>query len=92
MRAVAGAYYILVNTFIGLALGPYVIGQISDVFVANGFESAEALRNAMACSMLIFVVSIFCLIQAQRHLPRDESSRLDRARAMGESLDGSASS
>ncbi|MED5554938.1 MAG: MFS transporter [Pseudomonadota bacterium] len=91
MRAVAGAYYILVNTFIGLALGPYVIGQISDVFMANGFESAEALRNAMACSMLIFVVSIFCLIQAQRHLPRDESSRLDRARAMGESLDESGS-
>ena len=91
MRAVAGAYYILVNTFIGLALGPYVIGQISDVFVANGSGSAEALRNAMACSMLIFVVSIFCLIQAQRHLPKDESSRLDRARAMGESLDGSGS-
>ncbi len=91
MRAVAGAYYILVNTFIGLALGPYVIGQISDVFVANGSGSAEALRNAMACSMLIFVVSIFCLIMAQRHLPKDESSRLDRARAMGESLDGSGS-
>ena len=92
MRAVAGAYYILVNTFIGLALGPYVIGQISDVFMANGVESAEALRNAMAWSMLIFVVSIFCLIQAQRHLPKDEAGRLDRARAMGESLDGSASS
>ena len=91
MRAVAGAYYILVNTFIGLALGPYVIGQISDVFVANGSGSAEALRNAMACSMLIFVVSIFCLIMAQRHLPKDESSRLDRARAMGEALDGSGS-
>jgi len=91
MRAVARAYYILVNTFIGLALGPYVIGQISDVFVANGSGSAEALRNAMACSMLIFVVSIFCLIMAQRHLPKDESSRLDRARAMGESLDGSGS-
>jgi len=91
MRAVAGAYYILVNTFIGLALGPYVIGQISDVFVANGSGSAEALRNAMACSMLIFVVSIFCLIMAQRHLPKDESSRLDRARAMGESFDGSGS-
>ncbi len=91
MRAVAGAYYILVNTFIGLALGPYVIGQVSDAFVANGFGPAEALRNAMASSLLIFVVSIFCLVMAQRHLPRDESSRLDRARALGESLDGSNS-
>ena len=91
MRAVAGAYYILVNTFIGLAMGPYVIGQISDVFLAKGLGSAEALRNAMACSMLIFVVSIFCLIMAQRHLPKDESSRLDRARAMGESFDRSGS-
>lgn len=32
MRAVAGAYYILMNTFIGLALGPYVMGQLSDMF------------------------------------------------------------
>ncbi len=30
MRALASAYYILMNTFIGLALGPYGIGRLSD--------------------------------------------------------------
>ena len=32
MRAIAGAFYILMNTFIGLALGPYFMGQFSDMF------------------------------------------------------------
>ena len=40
MRAVAGAYYILVNTFIGLALGPYFMGQLSDGFRAGEVEQA----------------------------------------------------
>ena len=30
MRATASAYYVLMNTFLGLALGPYLMGQISD--------------------------------------------------------------
>jgi len=84
MRAVAGAYYILVNTFIGLALGPYVIGQLSDVFQSSGASEAEALRSAMTYSMLIFVITIFCLIMAMRYLPGDEATRLERAAALGE--------
>ncbi len=86
MRAVAGAYYIMVNTFIGLALGPYVIGQLSDTFQTSGMSEPEALRTAISCSMLIFVVSIVCLIIAMRHLPEDEATRLDRARALGEPI------
>ena len=77
-------YYILVNTFIGLALGPYVIGKLSDLFSSQGMPEAEALRTAMACSMFIFVITIVCLIIAMRHLPSDEATRLDRARALGE--------
>jgi len=84
MRAVAGAYYILVNTFIGLALGPYFIGKLSDLFSSQGMPEAEALRTAMGCSMFIFVITIGCLIIAMRHLPSDEATRLDRARALGE--------
>ncbi len=90
MRAVAGAYYILVNTFIGLALGPYVIGQLSDIFSAGGMNEAESLRLAIACSLSIFVVTLFCLVMAQRHLPKDEESRLERARALGERVNQAA--
>lgn len=86
MRAVAGAYYILVNTMIGLALGPYVMGQLSDLYAAGGMDSAESLRAAIASSMLIFIITLVFLTLAWRHLPKDEASRLDRARAQGEAL------
>ena len=87
MRAVAGAYYILMNTFIGLALGPYVMGQLSDIFYAQGMDSANALRTAIAVSTVTLIPALLFLILAQKHLPKDEASRLDRARALGESID-----
>lgn len=86
MRAVAGAYYILVNTMIGLAMGPFMMGQLSDVFAAGGMESSEALRMAIGCSLLMFLVTLVFLTLAWRHLPRDEASRLDRARALKEEV------
>jgi MFS family permease len=86
MRAIAGAYYILVNTFIGLALGPYFMGQLSDGFAASGMDPAQSLQTAMASAMLIFLVTLTFLTLAWRHLPRDEASRLDRARALGETI------
>lgn len=84
MRAVAGAYYILVNTFIGLALGPYFMGQLSDGFKSAGMDEAAALQTAITAALGIFVITLICLTLAWRHLPRDEASRLDRARAAGE--------
>ncbi len=90
MRAVAGAYYILVNTFIGLALGPYVMGQLSDVYAASGMNEADALRAAIASSLLIFVLTLFFLMMATRHLPKDEATRLERAKALGEPIPSGA--
>ena len=86
MRAVAGAYYILVNTMIGLALGPYFMGRLSDLYAAGGMNPAESLQTAIASALLIFVVTLFFLTLAWRHLPKDEASRLDRARARGEEI------
>jgi len=86
MRAIAGAYYILVNTMIGLAMGPFVMGQLSDVFAAGGMDSAQSLRSAIAVSLLMFGVTLVFLTLAWRHLPKDEASRLDRARALGEEV------
>ena len=84
MRAIAGAYYILLVTFIGLALGPYVMGEVSDLFVRSGMNDGDALRLAIALSLLIFIITAVFLVLAQKHLPGDEASRLDRARALGE--------
>ncbi|MCZ6617603.1 MAG: MFS transporter, partial [Gammaproteobacteria bacterium] len=87
MRAVAGAYFILINTFLGLALGPYVMGQLSDMFQAGGMNDADALRTAIAVSTLTLIPALFFLYMAQRHLPHDEATRLERARALGEPVD-----
>lgn len=86
MRAVSGAYYILINTFIGLALGPYFMGQISDSFRSSGMDEAEALQTAIASGMGIFALTLIFLTLAWRYLPKDEASRLERARALGEKV------
>lgn len=87
MRAVAGAFFILLNTFIGLALGPYAIGEISDVLNAGGLNDAEALRSAIALAIFSLVPALVFLVLAQKHLAKDDASRLARAKALGEEFD-----
>lgn len=87
MRAAASAYYILLNTFIGLAMGPFVIGQLSDRLANTGVASDVALRTAMTQSLLVLVVAIAALLLAMRFLPEAQRSRLERARALGETVD-----
>lgn len=86
MRAMASAFYLLMISFVGLALGPYSIGQLSDRFATSGMTSAEALRHAMLWGLGVLVIAAIVLALALRHLPADERSRLDRARAAGEAV------
>ena len=79
MRAVASAFYILFITFIGLALGPYTIGWLSDL--TGDLTSAMRLAlfaNGVACTFLLL---------AMRHLARDEATLRARAKAAGERLE-----
>ncbi len=76
MRAVASAAYLLVITFIGLALGPYAVGRMS--------VALDDLRTAMVLAMAMNVVAVLFLLLATRTLPADEKTRLERARAAGE--------
>jgi len=84
MRATASAYYVLMNTFLGLALGPYLMGQISDLNMAAGMAPGAALQSAVTWGLLAFVVSAVFLVLALRYLGPDEASRVERARALGE--------
>jgi MFS family permease len=84
MRALASAYYLLMNTFVGLALGPYLIGQVSDVYIRQGWEQGDALRQAMLWGLGMLLVSMGFLMWALKYLRSEEDSRLDRARAFGE--------
>ncbi len=76
MRAVASAAYILVLTLVGFALGPYVIGQLSDAL--------GDLPAAMRWSLVVCGLSVSFLALALRHLEHDEKTMLARARAAGE--------
>jgi MFS family permease len=76
MRAIASAAYLLVVTFIGLALGPYTIGRLS---VAVG-----SLRTAMFVALAANALAVLFLFLASRNLVHDEATRLERARAAGE--------
>jgi MFS family permease len=76
MRAVASANFLLVVTFVGLALGPYTIGRLS---VALG-----GLRPALLWALLANGVGLAFVLAAAGTLGRDEESRWRRARAAGE--------
>ena len=76
MRATTSAAYLLMVTFVGLALGPYAIGRLS---VALG-----SLRSAMLCGLCVNALALLCGALATRYLVHDESSKLARARAAGE--------
>ena len=79
MRSVASAFYILVITFIGFALGPYAIGSLSDLL--------GDLPAAMRWSLVMNALAVFFLWRAARFVAGDESSLRERARAAGEPLD-----
>ena len=78
MRAVASAFYLLVITFVGLALGPYTVGRLSDLL--------GDLPQAMSLALLAGLVACVFLALAMRHLERDEQTLRARARAAGEVL------
>jgi MFS family permease len=78
MRGSATAAYLLVVTFIGLALGPYAIGLASVVL--------GDLRGAMLVALASNVAALGFSLLAAHHIPKDEATRLERARLAGEPL------
>ncbi|WP_420144134.1 MFS transporter [Sphingobium sp.] len=78
MRGIAFALKALSTSVIGLGLGPYVVGLISDI---NG-----DLRGAILLSLTSIPCAILCLLYVARNLGHEEQSVLARARAAGEPL------
>ena len=76
MRATASAAYILTVTFVGLALGPYLVGRISDL--------AGDLRWGLASTLVANVLAVVFLAISATFIRRDEASLRERARAAGE--------
>lgn len=84
MRGTASAIYLMSLTFIGLALGPFVMGKASDLFSASGLAPDAALRGGLLVGSGGYVIGLVLLWLAGRYVERDESTLTDRARALGE--------
>lgn len=84
MRAIASAFYLLIVTFLGLALGPYTMGKLSDAFVSAGSAPGPALRNAMLLGLTPLLLSALLFALAWNRVGAAESTKLERARAAGE--------
>jgi MFS family permease len=78
MRGVATVTFFLGVAVIGLALGPYLIGLVSDI--------VGDLRIAVLSALAVVPVTCFCLVRAMQLLPAAEASVLARARAAGEAV------
>ncbi len=84
MRAIASAFYLLLVTFLGLALGPYTMGKASDAFAAGGADPGDALRQAMLVGIVPLGLSALLFALAWSRIGAAETSKLARARAVGE--------
>ncbi|MBX7186603.1 MAG: MFS transporter [Vicinamibacteria bacterium] len=73
MRARASAVFLLFVTIIGLTLGPYVVGRLSDLW--------GSLRLAFMAATLSNVVAFALFVLAARTIAVDEETRLTRATA-----------
>lgn len=71
MRARASAVFLLFVTIVGLALGPYVVGRLSDLW--------GDLRLAFMAATSSNVVAFVLFLMASRTIARDEETRMDRA-------------
>lgn len=78
MRGAATATYFLGTTMIGLGLGPFLVGRMS--------EALGDLGHANMAITLTLPVSATLLYLVYRNLPRAEATRIDRARAAGEAI------
>jgi MFS family permease len=78
MRGTATALQFLATNLIGLGLGPYLVGLISDV--------TGDLRTAMLSILSLTPVVLVLLQYSASHLPASEASLMARARAAGEDL------
>jgi len=78
MRGTATALQFLATNLVGLGLGPYLVGLISDV--------TGDLQTAMLTILSLTPVVLALLQFAARRLPKAEATLLARARAAGEPI------
>lgn len=76
MRGTATASFFLATTLVGLALGPYMVGQISEI--------SGSMRIGVLSLIGVAPIALALLIYAYRTLPEAEATIAQRAQAAGE--------
>jgi MFS family permease len=79
MRGMAMSFYILTMTIVGLGLGPYAVGMISDL---NGGDLRAAISSLFWLSPPIALLTLFLVLR----FPKDETQLIARARGAGETI------
>jgi MFS family permease len=78
MRGAATATFFLGTTLIGLSMGPYLAGFMSQALGDLGYGVLSLL--------LVVPISLAALVYLYKALPQAEATRLERARAAGEAV------
>ena len=86
MRAMISAFWILMASIVGLALGPYSIGKLADYFLSIDFSTADSISYSIQIWCLVFIISLISLVLATRFLPSEEQTKVERAVALGEQV------
>ena len=76
MRGAATATFFLGTTVIGLGMGPFLAGRLSELL--------GDLGHALMATVLLAPLPLLCFAYVYRNLPTAEATRLERARAAGE--------
>jgi len=79
MRGIASSTYIIVSTLLGLGMGPYFVGIVSD---RNGGDLGQAIVSINVVAPVIVVLLLIVLLR----INRDETSMIPRAREGGEPI------
>jgi MFS family permease len=79
MRGMAMSFYILTMTILGLGLGPYAVGLISDL---NGGNLGGAISAVFWLSPLIALLTMLLVLR----FPKDEAQLVTRMREAGERI------
>lgn len=81
MRATAQSFLQLTVTLLGLAMGPYMYGILSEAYGRAGHSPADRLQVAILTGLAVTVpVIIALLVKAAWHLEDDENSVDERER------------
>ncbi|MBB5708472.1 spinster family MFS transporter [Sphingopyxis panaciterrulae] len=78
MRGTATATFFLSTTLVGLALGPYMAGQVSAM--------THSLSTGVLSTLAIVPFGLIALIIAYRSVPAAAASTIERARVAGEAV------